>query len=51
MEKQVYGYRCIVDYATQDVMVQLYGRWCNARNALACQAWYDLQLALFGEEA
>ena len=51
MEKIVNGYRCIVDYNTHDVMVYLYGRWCNARNAHACQEWWDLETAIFGEVA
>lgn len=51
MEKIVNGYRCIIDYNTHDIMVYLYGVWHNARNALACQSWYDLYYTIFGEEA
>lgn len=50
MEKTINGYKCIVDYQTKEIMVNLWGIWHNARHALACQAWYDLYKATFNEE-
>lgn len=50
MTKQVNGYTIIADYNTHDIMVELYGIWHNARHALACQAYWDLYKATFGEE-
>lgn len=50
MEKTINGYKCIVDYQTKEIMVNLWGIWHNAKHALACQAWYDLYKATFNEE-
>ena len=50
MEQTINGYKCIVDYNTKDIMVKLWGIWYNARNALACQAYWDLYKATFNEE-
>ena len=42
MEKTINGYKCIVDYNTKDIFVYLWGIWHNARNALACQDYWNL---------
>lgn len=50
MMKAINGYKCIVDYDTCDIMVELWGIWHNARHALACQAYWDLYKATFNRE-
>lgn len=50
MERTVNGYTIIADFNTKDIMVKLYGIWHNAKNALACQAYWDLYKATFNEE-
>lgn len=49
MEKTINGYKCIVDYNTKDIFVYLWGIWHNARNTLACQDYWNLYEATFGE--
>ena len=48
--RTVNGYKCIVDYHTKNIMVELYGIWVNARYALACQSYWNLYKATFNEE-
>lgn len=50
MVKEINGYKCIVDYNTRDIFVELWGIYHNAKNALACQAYWDLYKATFNEE-